>query len=77
MADYQSRLGAANTLLARESSGARAQQYWREAAKYFRRADALYAAMSGEGLLQSAQIRQDAKLAAEGASEAARHVAEN
>ncbi|HYI94193.1 MAG TPA: serine/threonine-protein kinase [Bryobacteraceae bacterium] len=77
MADYQSRLGAANTLLARESSGARAQQYWREAAKYFRRADALFAAMSGEGLLLSAQIRQEARMAAEGAAEAARHVAEN
>ena len=77
MADYQSRLGTANTLLARESAGPRAQQYWREAAKYFRRADALFAAMSGEGLLLSAQIKQEARMAAEGAAEAARHVSEN
>jgi tetratricopeptide (TPR) repeat protein len=76
MADYQSRLGAANAVLAKQSSGAKAQQYWRESAKYFRRADALYAAMSGEGLLQSAQIRAEAKLAADGATEAARHIVE-
>lgn len=77
MADYQSRLGSAYASLAREASGARAQQFWREAAKYFRRADALFAAMSGEGLLQSGLIRQDAKRAAEGAAEAARHITEH
>jgi len=74
MADFQSRLGEAHAKLAKQSSGSQAQLYWREAAKYYRRADALFAALGGEGLLGSTPARNDAKRAADGAAEAGRHI---
>lgn len=74
MADFQNRLGEAHAKLARQSSGPQSQVYWREAAKFYRRADALYAALGGEGLLGSTQARADAKRAADGAAEAGRHL---
>jgi non-specific serine/threonine protein kinase/serine/threonine-protein kinase len=77
MADFQCRLAKANATLARKSSGAKTPSYWREAAKYFRRADALYSALSSEGLLQSPQLRKMAKEAAEGAQESGQMAGEN
>jgi serine/threonine protein kinase len=77
MADFQCRLGKANQTLARKVRGAKSQTYWRESAKYFRRADALYSALSSEGLLQSPQLRNMAKQAAEGAQESDQMLGEN
>ena len=77
MADFQCRLAAANATLARKSKGVKSQTYWRESAKYFRRADALYSALSSEGLLQSPQLRDQAKRAAEGAQESDQMLGEN
>jgi tetratricopeptide (TPR) repeat protein len=77
MADMQSRLASAYATLARRSKSAQRDQYWREAAKYFRRADALYTALAGEGLLQSPQLRADAKRTADGAREASEHLAKD
>jgi serine/threonine protein kinase len=77
MADFQCRLAAANATLARKSRGVKSQTYWRESAKYFRRADALYSALSSEGLLQSPQLRNMAKKAAEGAQESDQMAGEN
>jgi eukaryotic-like serine/threonine-protein kinase len=77
MADFQCRLAKANAMLARKSSAAKHQAYWRESAKYFRRADALYSALLSEGLLQSPQLRKMAKEAAEGAQESDQMLGEN
>jgi hypothetical protein len=77
MADFQCRLAKANATLARKATGIKSQSYWRESAKYFRRADALYSALSSEGLLQSPQLRSMAKEAAAGAQESGQMVGEN
>lgn len=74
MADIQSRLGSVHATIARQSRVSR-DQHWREAAKYFRRADALYTALAGEGMLQSPQLRAAATRTAEGAREAGEHLA--
>jgi hypothetical protein len=73
LADFQRRLGALYATMAKRASGAAADQHWRESARFFRRADALYVALSRQGLLNSTQLRTWAKEAAEGAAEAARH----
>ena len=77
MADFQCRLAKANATLARKSGGIKSQTFWRESAKYFRRADALYSALLSEGLLQSPQLRSMAKQAADGARESDQMLDEN
>lgn len=77
MADIQGRLASVHASIARESRGAAGQQHWREAAKYFRRADALYTALAGDGMLQSPQLRVNARNASEGAKEAASHIGQD
>jgi tetratricopeptide (TPR) repeat protein len=77
MADIQSRLASLYAKMAREGRSGSRDQHWRDAAKYFRRADALYTALAGEGMLQSAPLQADAKRTAEGAREAAAHLAKD
>jgi hypothetical protein len=75
MADFQTKLASVHAMLAKSKGSGPALQHWREAAKYFRRADALYTALDGEGSLQSPQLRANAKLAADGAREASEKLA--
>jgi hypothetical protein len=77
MADIQSRLASVFAAMAKRTRSPANQQHWREAAKYFRRADALYAALAAEGLVQSPQIQAHAKQTNEGAREAAEQLAKD
>jgi tetratricopeptide (TPR) repeat protein len=79
MAGFQSRLASLHATLAKQGGGAGGSRdfHWREAAKYFRRADALYKALAGEGMLNSAQLRADATRTAEGAREAVAYLAKD
>ena len=75
MADFQNRLASAYAALAVRTPS-KAQQNWREAAKYYRRADALYTALEGDGLLRSPQLKAGAKRAHDGAVDAAAQLGE-
>jgi non-specific serine/threonine protein kinase/serine/threonine-protein kinase len=75
MADFQNRLASAYATLAARTPS-KAQQNWREAAKYYRRADALYTALAGDGLLRSPQLKAEAKRAHDGAVDAATQLGE-
>ena len=55
---FSKRLASLHATLAKQGGGGGSREYHRrEAAKYFRRADAFYMALAGEGMLNSAQLR--------------------
>jgi eukaryotic-like serine/threonine-protein kinase len=77
MADLQSRLASLHAVMAKQGGSGSRDHHWREAAKYFRRADALYTALDGEGMLRSAQLRADAARTEEGVREAVAYLSKD